>query len=145
MSQERGPGELSAEEIAQKIGAVHAVPAQPPPVTTADAYRARLIAAQRGTTRSSVPLPEHVPEQPIPTAADRPPEPRRTLLRDTATTLLGLSAVALIVLAVWPPSPTGGVLGATATPSSPSPAATASPTPTPEPTPTLGPTPSPGS
>ena len=152
MSQDLCPEELSAEDIAHRIGAVRPAqperarpePVQPEPVRpvapVVRVYPTR-IAQQRPES-----LPVTVAERPDPLRVDRvsmpvsrPPEPRVRLIRDTAATLVGLSAVALIVIAVWPPSSGGGVLGVKGTAAS----ATARPTPEPTPEPTATPTPDP--
>jgi hypothetical protein len=159
MSQEHEPGELSAEEIAHRIGPASApqpdqapwtlyppttvTPGANPPSSFSPLPR-RPIAAVTSATMVAAGIQAALPP------VDRPPDPRSRLVRDTAATLLGLSAVALIVLAVWPPAPDAGVLRAIGVPAATS-APTAVPTgertpaaePTSEPTPTLVPTPEP--
>jgi len=147
---ELGPEELSAEDIARRIGAIRVLPTEPSPSppSAAEAYRARLIAVQRTLSKRAVQGSEPLlPVEPpavnqVAVSTAHSPEPRVRLIRDSAATLVGLSAVALIVIAVWPPSPSGGVLSATATPSRPSVTATTPSTPEPTPTPTPEPTPS---
>lgn len=142
MSQERDPAELSAKEIANRIGAIEALPhgSPPPPVSAADAYHARLVAVQRALSQRTVKPTEPPPVGQVSLQTTSYPEPRVRLIRDSAATLVGFAAVALIVIAVWPPSPNGGVLGATATPTGLSATATAPSTPEPTPTPTPKPT-----
>ena len=158
MSQEHGPEELSAEDIAhrigpvpavrakgiaERVGAIRAVPPEPvrPPAPPAVAFPTR-IATQRLEPWPAKPGSELQPVNPLPRSVIDLPGPRHRLIRDTAATLAGLSAVVLIVLAVAPPSPDGGVLGVTGTPSvateSASQTGSLEPTatPTPEPTPT---------
>jgi hypothetical protein len=94
-----------------------------PPALTGDeiAYRLRMPGA---TVRPILSPVVTAPAQPsivrAGRRAERPPEEsgsgtRRRLVRDTGITLLGLSTVAVVAIALWPPA-YGGVLGAIATP-----------------------------
>lgn len=188
MIQERGLGDLSAEDIARRIGAapagraksigerlgaIRVLPPEPvrasPQAVTVSPIR---IGTQRPEQRSQEPVrhpaplasafPMRIATQrsepgPVKPATDLPPlnpappwvidlpGPRRRLIRDTAATLAGLSAVVLIVLAVMPPSHDGGVLGVTGSPAVAAESASTSQTGSMEPTalPTPGPSPTP--
>ena len=180
MSQEHNLGELSASDIARRIGAgaaephtsigervgairampperVRAMPPEPvrppppapvrPPAALPmparlDAFPVR-IASQRIDPQPVQPVSEHEALEPPSAPVFQLSETRRRLIRDTAATLVGVSAVILIALAVAPPPPEGGVLKATATPPAAAERTNAVEATTPEPTGTSASAPSP--
>ena len=96
----------------------------PPEPLSADevAYRIGVGDPVRRPTEPLVQLAPVVLTRAAPALAVEPPSPfrsasaRERLIRDTGAALAGLAAIVLLAVAVWPPTPNGGVLSATATP-----------------------------
>ncbi len=124
---------------------------QPLPALSAEevAFRIGVPDAKHEPHARPMLLSEVAPTVSTPVRAVRPParatlEPRGRLIRDTSAALAGLAAVALLAVAVWPPTPDGSVLSLTATPGPTAAAIVVTEAPSGAPTSTPAASPSPG-